>query len=448
MDTEKQIQKKPKLTICVPAYGAIPPAFFQNFMSVIHHCMKKYNTQFITKEIQPVDKARNELIKLAMQRDPDYILFIDTDNLIAPEGVDYLINTMKEKSADLVSALYFVKGKPYYPVLREYRNGLFWKIEDVNIGEIIKIDGCGMGSCLIKADVFKKTSYPWFKFNYEMNGEEESQLAEDLYFCRQMINKGLKMYCDTRVISSHIGSAVDVVEYMGFQDIIQSIVKERTEIQKDISDFSGMTYGDVEIKVMDGPLFMKREWEEKDPKTAEEIKEFYKETKNYLFDLAHWHFSNRRQFDLELTADIIENVGAKTVLDFGCGIGQNAILLARQGVKVTLADLDSYTLNFAIERFKKHKLSCDIWTVDKDKHPTKKYDVILAFDVFEHMTIEDMEVAIEQLISMKHKDTKVYQTSTFTKDAGGNNPYPMHFNDEIEKRTQLIEKLIKEYDHD
>ncbi len=312
------IEPKKKICLLIPAYTTIPSTFLINFMKILTANMNKYVVEVVIQQDMPIDKARNSLVESALGKDADYWLWMDTDNILPDNAIDTLIKNMEDSKADLVSALYFEKAKPYYPVIRQYHSGGFWKIENPPLGQVIEIAGCGMGACLVRPDVFKKIPYPWFKFSYETWGHKDIQLSEDLYFCRQMIQAGLKLVCNTGMIASHIGSSVDAFEYMSMATIRVETQQDRDELTADLIKFTGREEKDINLDVMVGEELMAKEWKKSDPKTFEDEKAFYKRTDNYLYDLYKWHFTNRRQFDLELVTGLKNFKNIKTVLDFGC----------------------------------------------------------------------------------------------------------------------------------
>ena len=433
------IEPKKKICLLIPAYTTIPSTFLINFMKILTANMNKYVVEVVIQQDMPIDKARNSLVESALGKDADYWLWMDTDNILPDNAIDTLIKNMEDSKADLVSALYFEKAKPYYPVIRQYHSGGFWKIENPPLGQVIEIAGCGMGACLVRPDVFKKIPYPWFKFSYETWGHKDIQLSEDLYFCRQMIQAGLKLVCNTGMIASHIGSSVDAFEYMSMATIRVETQQDRDELTADLIKFTGREEKDINLDVMVGEELMAKEWKKSDPKTFEDEKAFYKRTDNYLYDLYKWHFTNRRQFDLELVTGLKNFKNIKTVLDFGCGIGQNAIMLAREGFNVTLADLDSKTLDFAEFRFRQHNIPHKVWKTDvMDRPPKKTYDAILCFDVLEHLPKEEMRKVIEKLAKLKHKDTKILYSANFKKTS----VHPMH-HDMDDEYPKIMQTLLK-----
>lgn len=441
---------KTRIALCIPAYGTITVNWLINFMRFIKVNSNKYDLDIHIHEEQPVSISRNALADKALAKDPEYIMWMDADNACGNETIDRLLQTMEAENADFVTALYFSKTPPYYAVLRKKKHGVYWKIENPELGKRIPIDGAGMGCCIVKADAFKKITKPYFMFSHENIGGEEVVLSEDLYFCRKLQEAGMRLIADTKIISAHIGGSVDIMEYINYSDVRLSVENEREILKQHIMDFEEIDEKEASDRIRKGPELIKEEWLKINPQTKEEIIKFYKETKLYLYDSAAWHFGNRRLFDMQLVSgmknqwnafkDTIFMGRAPKVLDFGCGIGQNAIMLAEAGFDVTLADLESDTLRFAEYRFKKQGIPYKVWKTEEEP-PKEKYDFILAFDVFEHMVDEDVLKYTEMLKEMKHENTQVKISVAFGKDVGGKNSHPMHF-DATPQKMEAIKKLV------
>lgn len=442
---KKEVQegkKRKEIAVCIPMYGTVTANWLISFMRFLMHEMNKHTIHVLMHEQQPVSETRQILAEQALKKKPDYILWVDSDNVVPTGALDKLIKTIEEEKADLVSALYFGKDTPHYPVIRQWRSGGFFKIENPPLGKIIPIAGCGFGCCLMKPGVFEDLEKPWFHFNPEKWGKKDIVLSEDLYFCKKIQDK--KMLCHTGIVSSHIGGAVDVMEYMNFEPIRRTNMEERDECIHDLCDFLGKSLEEVDLNIMVGTELVKEEWEAKNPKTEEEIMKFYKETENYLYDLTLWHFSDRRRYDVELISYMVnlKNKRGKEslkVLDFGCGIGQNAYMLNKAGFDVTIADLDSKTLDFAEYRFQRHGRPYQIWRTDvQEEAPEEKYDVIISFDVFEHLTEKQTKEVVDRLIKLKKEDTMVLLSNNFGTQEGY---HPMHF-EASEERMKEIERLL------
>jgi 2-polyprenyl-3-methyl-5-hydroxy-6-metoxy-1,4-benzoquinol methylase len=391
-------------------------------------------------EDQPVDKSRNYLIQKVMSRDlPDFIFFLDSDNVLSVEDFDKLVKTMEEEDADVVSGLYFSKQRPYLPVVREFKFGGFWNIEVLPKNKVVKVDGVGTGVCLIRPRVFRRLSFPWFQFSYERWGYKDIQLSEDLFWCRNMMREGMKVLCDTNVVSNHIGGSVGLLENSLFDKLRCDAKQDREAVIGDIVEFTGLSEEEVEMRVMVGDRWIRDEWNEKKPKTKEDRLRFYKETTNYVWDLFLWHTTKRRGFDLMLVKELKNVVKPKNILDVGCGVGINGFLLAKEGFSVTLADLDSKSLDFAVWRMKKHGLSFKVWKMDVESSPCDKFDCILLFDVVEHLSIEEFRELVDRLLPLKADGCRVFVQANFGSQDG---VHPFHF-DFKEEYDVLIKKLVE-----
>ncbi len=426
--------KEPEATtiaVCVPLYGVVTANWLIAFMRFIMDSMGKYTIHLYLHEQQPVDQCRETLAAMALEKPCDYVMWLDSDNVMPKGGVERLIKNLEENNADIITALYFGKDAPHFPIIRGWRAGGFYKIENPALGQIIEIAGCGFGACIMKPEVLTRIKRPLFKFSQERWGYKDVTISEDLYFCRKAREAGFKILCDTGIVSSHIGGAVDVMEYMNYAPIRQGIIDDREELINDMAEFQKLPKDEIDLRIMVGAERMMDEWNEKDPKTPEEITKFYKETENYLYDLTHWHFAGRRRFDVELTTSVAHRISKDfkdrkiKILDFGCGIGQNAYMLAKAGADVTIADLDSVTLDFAEYRFKKHNVPYKVWYTDtEDMPPETEFDIILAFDILEHVDEETAKKYVDKLVKLKHPDTNVMTTNSYGTQGG---LHPMHY---------------------
>jgi hypothetical protein len=108
-----------------------------------------------------------------------------------------------------------------------------------------------------------------------------------------------------------------------------TLERDREEYLAAVMAFTGESREDILAKMKRGALLMKDEWkawESQGPMTPERTKAFYKQTNNYIYDLAQWHLfdtAEKRPRDLVLVDSIKKIGGVQTVLDFGCGVGFN-----------------------------------------------------------------------------------------------------------------------------
>lgn len=426
-----------KIGIAIPLYRNVEKDFFVSFIDLLFELKnKKYEIE-ILYGTATIDHARNVLVKNAIVKKCDYIWFLDTDHKIPKDDIlGKLLKTIEDKKASIVSALYFGKEKPHLPVIRIRRLKEWWEpLADVNPNEIIEVDGIGMGCCLIDMKVFKKINYPYFEFKYlDVRGYPMHQ-SEDLTFCEKAKNAGYKIYVDTKLVVEHIGSSADEKTYLIYKKAILKYKKLTEDIIADCVEFDNIPEEKVIANLKLGIEKFKEGWEQNNPKTKEEREKFYKESYWGKYDLVSWHLGNRLQFDEELVQNLKKMYPNKdcSILDYGCGIGQNSYLLAKEGFKdISLHDLN---LDFAEFRFKKYKLPY------RKLDLNKKYDVILCFDVLEHLDDKDFEETINLFKKLKKDNGKAIITATFV-DGG---MHPMHF-EGSDKKVKMIKELMENAD--
>lgn len=220
--------------------------------------------------------------------------------------------------------------------------------------------------------------------------------------------------------------------------------REQDEYVADIMAFTNTTKEQVRERMKQGSKPLQAEWnawEAKGPMTPARITEFYKQTTNYIYELGEWHLfvPDKRASDMQLVEDMRKRQ-PKNILDFGGGVGMMAIPLARAGFDVTLADLDSTSLKFAAFRIQRHGIPLKIWKSDVEAAPPdKKYDVILALDVLEHLPKDELRSVVDKLVALKHANTTVIMSAPFGKTA----VHPMHM-DADEETLRQVERLKTE----
>ena len=101
-----------------------------------------------------VADARNLIATNAVDRDVEWLWFIDHDVVLPPLATVMLNEYMINKKYPIVSGLYFTKGVPSEPLIyRGYGTGYFpnWKM-----GDVVEVDGHGMGCTLIHCSILKE----------------------------------------------------------------------------------------------------------------------------------------------------------------------------------------------------------------------------------------------------------------------------------------------------
>lgn len=156
---------------------------------------------------QPVELARNNLVKQFLQTDCEYILMVD-DDIVPPRD----ILDMARRGKDIVAGLCYAfnPGMGIFPVAFEkeekgyYRDNLavIGRDSEVENKGIKKVELVGTGCILISRRVFAKMEEPYFRFIYndEVTKAEDS---EDFNFCARAISAGFEVYVDTDRVCGH-----------------------------------------------------------------------------------------------------------------------------------------------------------------------------------------------------------------------------------------------------
>ena len=195
---------KPSICVLVPFRERFEPAFMFRTWLPLYEARAKldfctlYINRFLMTDMPHVSTARNGLIRMASNRHPDYVYFLDAD-MVAEDsvgGLRMLLETIRRKDVDVVSGLYIDKRNMELCLKSDMTSELLSnKIEGF---EPFEVDAVGMGCCLIDTKVFT-VPYPWFKC------DSMEEPGEDVYFCLKAREHGFRVWVDPRVRFNHIG---------------------------------------------------------------------------------------------------------------------------------------------------------------------------------------------------------------------------------------------------
>lgn len=172
----------------------------------------------------------------------------------------------------------------------------------------------------------------------------------------------------------------------GETDLIESSLRE-------LAEFYGVSRDEARQRCESALADSKREWEAARRRTPDEVKEFYRSTQSYVFEHVWWHATDptTNSINVELL-NYARKLGANRYLDFGSGVGANAILFARQGFNVTLADVSPAMLDFARWRLQRRGIEAEFIDLNHKPLPDDRFDFVTAVDVFEHLPKPEIEL--------------------------------------------------------
>lgn len=185
--------KKQKPTILV-ALTAQRMIFARTTFCLIQAALNAddYNFDIQMEMGADIASSRNRLAQAALDRGADYLLFIDYDMYFPPRTISKLLAAGK----DIIGATYNFRQDP--------PKSTAVPLEGTEAtDEPFKVECMGAGMLLIKTDVFKKLSQPWFMWGYTQEGT--LQYGEDTYFCQMAKHAGLEVWADPTLEVKHIG---------------------------------------------------------------------------------------------------------------------------------------------------------------------------------------------------------------------------------------------------
>ena len=161
----------------------------------------------------------------------------------------------------------------------------------------------------------------------------------------------------------------------------------RHELTLEAAEYLGISAEEAVRRVERSGDDFPEEWKRlvSDPTDAAQLTRFYNESKSELFEQIAWHATepiHRRSF---ICSELASRRWGRDFLDYGSGIGSNAIVFGLAGFRVTLADIADPLLGFA--RWRCERRGLRVRTIDlKRQRPERDgYDVVTCFDVLEHV---------------------------------------------------------------
>jgi len=168
-----------------------------------------------------VQRARNSLVKIALEQNYDYLFFIDSDVEWDPEWIFRFLDYPE----DIVGAPLVKKS--------DEKEGYTCKILDRKLkynqrGDLIEVDGVGTGflkmsrRALVKlwnaADDYKneETMNEWDKMIFDVVIRDNILISEDYTMCNKWKDMGEKVYMDPSITINHLGPKKFIGNFANF----------------------------------------------------------------------------------------------------------------------------------------------------------------------------------------------------------------------------------------
>lgn len=211
-----------KVLIGTPAHDGRVDVWFAN--SLVNTIRMSYEKETIIVPVYMaydslVQRARNDLVRLAIEEDFDDLIFVDSDVEWDPAWVYKLL----EYDAEVVGGVYPKKtDQVQFPV---------HMLDQVKLEEngLIEVDGLPTGFLKISKSALKKVWDASDEYQNEgrtcrmvfdikvMNGQ---LVSEDIVFCRKWRDLGGKVFIDPAMTCNHVG----IKKYTGnFQEYLKAV---------------------------------------------------------------------------------------------------------------------------------------------------------------------------------------------------------------------------------
>lgn len=194
-----------------------------------------------------------------------------------------------------------------------------------------------------------------------------------------------------------------------------------TECGRELAEYMGDSF----VPYLDSSWEIARKWNEINPKTREEISNFYRTNTDYIYNLTIWGSSGDRENYLPDILWLKNKYQLQSVVDFGCGTGNDSIPMAMSGLTVYSVDFDCPSVEFLKWRVAKRNIQNQVLIFDVDlltKLPAA--DLFWSIDVLEHLPDP---LAI---IDILDESTRVFaHRSPFSDTHQGRHPCHLPFDD-------------------
>jgi SAM-dependent methyltransferase len=124
-------------------------------------------------------------------------------------------------------------------------------------------------------------------------------------------------------------------------------------------------------------------WQEQLEEEAAGVDEatLYRTSEAYLYNLTAFAMTGTKAPYLDVVRALVPPGGS--ILDFGCGIGSDGLVLLEEGYRVAFADFDNPSVAYLRWRLERRGLAADVLDLDAGALPGG-FDLAFAFDVLEH----------------------------------------------------------------
>jgi hypothetical protein len=216
-----------KLFVAYPSYNGLTEEFVRCLLRTTHAKPCAMELRDWPGD-SAIGRARNNCAAEFLSSDCTDLLFIDTDLIFSPDHIARIVS----HDVDIVGGCYPKKQKQLSWVLNTLEGHAS---PDPDTG-LQRVRYMGTGFLRIRRSVFERMieAYPEIAYRPdagEQGGDKHDfftfgvyrdqpdkpgrYLSEDWYFCQRVIDLGINIYADTRIVLKHVGKAIYPLEDIG-----------------------------------------------------------------------------------------------------------------------------------------------------------------------------------------------------------------------------------------
>jgi len=199
----------PTLMFACPTYGPIHGRVYASHLTVLGSLAKegyvvKPHVVAVTRKMG-LAAASNELVKVAIASNVDYIFWTEQDMILPADAITKLLKHAIQYNLDGVSGVYFLRGSSepclYLPLPNNWVDNKYahTRLSTFPPNALFKIGCPGVGCALFKRETFEKLEFPYWEDKAGTLGH-----GTDIYFYTKMREAGMQMWADSSVICDQI----------------------------------------------------------------------------------------------------------------------------------------------------------------------------------------------------------------------------------------------------
>ena len=202
------MKKKIKVAICVPCRDELMSGFCFDLAKLVQYeaLRGKVEIELLQMQGTLIFTQRERLAEEALKWGAEYLMWVDSDMRFSKDTLEEML----KHNVDIVGVNATTRREPIKPtalnlVIQNEKEHSWIPIDSLNNNGIEKCTAVGFGFTLVKADVFKKVSRPWFNVMWSDHG---AIIGEDIHFCIKCQDTGYDVYVDhdTSRQIGHIGT--------------------------------------------------------------------------------------------------------------------------------------------------------------------------------------------------------------------------------------------------